>query len=88
MLAASKRFKSMEPFIMRPPFDFADDRMFDHVGEEFIFVLSGSMEVEFPSQRVTLKAGDALYFESHVPHRSRSLGRKHAEALVIVTPGD
>lgn len=85
MLAAGKRLKSMEPFVMRPPFEFQNGRLFDHVGEEFIFVLSGAMEVEFPNRRIKLKAGDALYFESHLPHRSRSLGRKPAEALVVVT---
>jgi transcriptional regulator with XRE-family HTH domain len=88
MLAATKQFKSMEPFVMRPPFEFQDGRMFDHVGEEFIFILSGSMEVEFPSHRVKLNAGDALYFESHLPHRSRSLGKTQAEALVVVTDRD
>jgi transcriptional regulator with XRE-family HTH domain len=85
MLAAGKQLKSMEPFVMRPPFEFQNGRLFDHVGEEFIFVLSGAMEVEFPNRRITLEAGDALYFESHLPHRSRSLGRKPAEALVVVT---
>ena len=85
MLAAGKQLKSMEPFVMRPPFEFQNGRLFDHVGEEFIFVLSGAMEVEFPNCRIKLNAGDALYFESHLPHRSRSLGRKPAEALVVVT---
>lgn len=85
MLAAAKPFKSMEPFIMRPPFVFQTDRRFQHVGEEFIFVLSGRMEVEFPDHTVRLEAGDAVYFDSHMPHRSRSLGEEPAEALVVVT---
>lgn len=85
MLAAPKRRKSMEPFVMRPPFEFQNDRLFDHVGEEFILVLSGAIEVEFPNRRVKLKAGDTLYFDSHLPHRSRSLGKTLAEALVVVT---
>lgn len=84
MVAAPKRFKTMEPFIMRPPLKFQGDRFFEHVGEEFIFVLSGAMEVQFSNRRITLKAGDAIYFDSHLPHRSRSLGRKPAEALVVV----
>jgi transcriptional regulator with XRE-family HTH domain len=83
-IAAAMPFKSMEPFIMRPPLEFQDDRMFRHVGEEFIFVLEGAMEIEFAKQRVTLRAGDAIYFDSHLPHRSRSLGGKPAEALVVV----
>jgi transcriptional regulator with XRE-family HTH domain len=85
VLAGSKRFKSMEPFIMRPPFDFENGRFFEHVGEEFIFVLSGAIEVQFVNRRIALKAGDAIYFDSHLPHRTRSIGRRPAEALVVIT---
>ena len=42
----------------------------DHVGEEFIFVLSGTIHFELPNRQVVLKAGDALYFDCHFPHRS------------------
>lgn len=85
VLAGSKRFKSIEPFIMRPPLEFENSHLFEHVGEEFIFVLSGAIEVQFVNRRVALKAGDAIYFDSYLPHRTRSVGRKPAEALVIIT---
>ena len=84
MLAAAKRFKAMEPFIMRPPSEFQGEHFFEHIGEEFILVLSGAMEIEFSNQRVTLEKGDAVYFDSLLPHRSRSLGEEATEALVIV----
>jgi transcriptional regulator with XRE-family HTH domain len=85
MRAGSGYNYEMQPFVMRPPFEFQNDRLFDHVGEEFILVLSGAIEVEFPNRRVKLKARDSLYFDSHLPHRSRSLGQALAEALVVVT---
>lgn len=85
MLASSKRFKGMEPYIMKPPLKFQDKRLFEHVGEEFMFVLSGSVEVELSGEGIRLNAGDALYFDSHFPHRSRSLGGKYAEVLVVLT---
>jgi transcriptional regulator with XRE-family HTH domain len=85
LLAGSKRFKGMEPYIMKPPLRFQDKRVFEHVGEEFMFVLSGSVEVELSGKPIRLNAGDALYFDSHFPHRSRSLGGKYAEVLVVVT---
>lgn len=84
MLAGSKQFKGMEPYIMKPPLQFQDRRVFEHVGEEFMFVLSGSIEVELAGELIRLNAGDALYFDSHAPHRSRSLGGKYAEVLVVV----
>jgi transcriptional regulator with XRE-family HTH domain len=85
MLAAAKSFKMMEPYIMRPPLEFQDERRFEHAGQEFLFVLSGSLELEFAGRPIRLSAGDAVYFDSNIPHRSRSLKGRVAEALVIVT---
>lgn len=85
MVAGPKRFKRMEPYIMKPPLQFQEKRLFEHVGEEFMFVLSGSIEVEIAGQSHKLRPGDALYFDSHLPHRSRSLGGRYAEVLVVVT---
>lgn len=84
MLAPGKQFKTMEPFIMRPPLTFQDDRRFNHSGQEIIFVLSGQMEIEFGGVHHKLSKGDCAYFDAHVPHRSRSLNGKIAEALVVV----
>ncbi len=85
MIADSKRYKRMEPYIMRPPFQFRDKRLFEHVGEELMFVLSGNVEVEVSGKFFRLDEGDTLYFDSHLPHRSRSLGKKYAEVLIVVT---
>ncbi len=85
LLAGPKRFKRMDPYIMKPPLTFQNDRLFEHVGEEFMFVLSGRVEVTLPGRQIVLARGDALYFDSHLPHRSRSLGKKNAEVLVVIT---
>ncbi|HYL50142.1 MAG TPA: cupin domain-containing protein [Stellaceae bacterium] len=84
LVAAAKRFKRMEPYIMRPPLRFQDERLFEHVGEEFMFVLAGRIEVTLAGRTIVLRPGDALYFDSHLPHRTRSLGRKNAEVLVVI----
>jgi transcriptional regulator with XRE-family HTH domain len=85
MIAGSKRYRRMEPYIMKPPLVFQDKRLFEHVGEELMFVLAGCVEVELSGRSIRLNSGDALYFDSHLPHRSRSVGRKYAEVLVVVT---
>ena len=71
---------------MRPPLAFQDKRRFEHTGQEFLFVLSGSVEIEFASKTFRLEAGDAVYFDSNIPHRTRSLEGRIAEALVVITP--
>ncbi len=84
-IAGGKRFKSMEPYIMRPPFEFQDDKLFEHSGQELMFVLAGRLQVQFGARVIDLMAGDAVYFDAQVPHRSRSFGTKLAEVLVVLT---
>jgi mannose-6-phosphate isomerase-like protein (cupin superfamily) len=85
MIAAGKRFRTMEPFVMYPPTEFHHNRMFQHPGQELIFVLSGTVEVQFADRHVLLNKDDSVYFDAHVPHRSRSVGKAPAQALVVVT---
>lgn len=83
-IAGPKPFKSMEPFVMRPPLAFQDNRMFRHSGEELMYVLAGTLEVQFTRRRFTLRAGDSIYFDAQLSHRSRSIGEHVAEVLVVV----
>ena len=75
-----------EAFVMQPPANGAGVRdTFEHAGEEMIFVLKGRLELSLPNHKVTLGAGDCIVFDGHLPHRSVSVGKQQAEALVIVT---
>ena len=58
--------------------DFAD--YIRHSGEEFVFVLSGELELRFENGHAyRLGAGDSLYFDSAVGHVYLSLGDTDAE---------
>jgi mannose-6-phosphate isomerase-like protein (cupin superfamily) len=70
---------------MYPPTEFQGNRMFQHPGQELIFVLSGTVEVQFADRRFLLNKDDSVYFDAHVPHRSRSVSVAPAQALVVVT---
>ncbi len=52
-----------------------------HAGEELIFVLSGSMEVDVGEQSVRLGAGDSIHFRSDRDHRWRNPTKKSTKAL-------
>lgn len=85
-IATERVDKAMQPFVMVPPFTLAQDQpMASHAGEELIFVVSGEMEVLFDDRTVRMRAGDSLYFNASIPHRSRSIGKTLAQALVIVS---
>lgn len=54
-----------------------------HSGEEFVYVLSGALELRFETGKsFKLAPGDSLYFDSSVGHVYLSLGEEDAQALV------
>jgi transcriptional regulator with XRE-family HTH domain len=82
-LALKRVHKRMDPFIFTFPPDIDKHVFFEHRGEEFLFVLSGTVEFQVGDERFTLRKGDSIYFDSSVPHRGRSVGRE-AKALVVI----
>ena len=55
-----------------------------HEGEEFIFVLEGTLEFRSDERTEVLEAGDAIYFESDINHSFRALGEKPATAIGVI----
>jgi len=85
-LASEKGGRHMEPFIVdiEPS---AEQQKSTHEGEEFIYIISGSLALEYGSQKEVLNAGDSVYYDSIVPHRVISADGKPVKILaVIYTP--
>ena len=62
-------------------------RMHEHAGIELLYVLSGKLEVCAGEETHELAEGDAIYFDSSVPHGYRRAGAKRTSALVVtLTP--
>lgn len=61
-------------------------RIHQHPGEEFIYVMDGRLVVTVGDAAHTLDAGDAMYFESAVPHAYQAEGRTAARAIVVTSP--
>jgi transcriptional regulator with XRE-family HTH domain len=57
-----------------------------HESTECLVVLTGEVVVEVADEQHVLLAGDALTFDSRLPHRFRNESREVAEYLVAVTP--
>lgn len=75
----------MEPFIIdvAPGMEERSGRS-SHEGEEFLYVLSGSLEIEYGREVHVLWPGDSIYFESIVPHVVRTHGAMPARILAVV----
>jgi transcriptional regulator with XRE-family HTH domain len=81
-LAHTKPGKSMEPYIIEPAFE--EKAIFQHEGEELLYVLEGKHEFTYDGKKYIMNEGDCVYFDSGVPHTGRSLGRKQARLLAVM----
>ncbi len=84
-LAYSMPDKQMEPFIVEiEPRSEEELAFYNHRGEEFLYVLSGSMEFRGADRIIKLGPGDSLYFDSEILHAVRGLGGKKVRALAVI----
>ncbi len=81
-LAFDKRGKNMEPFIIEPSFE--EEAVFQHEGEEFMYVLEGKHELIYNGKPYIMGEGDCVYFDASEPHTGRSLGKKKARLLAVM----
>jgi len=88
-LSSLKTRHLIEPFIIRYPVIGKEPiKLFDHFGEEFLFVLKGKMDLVYGKEKIRLKAGDAIHFDPSTPHRGQNAGKEESECLVIVIDED
>jgi quercetin dioxygenase-like cupin family protein len=60
---------------------------YHHEGEEFVYVLSGKIEIAVGEHVNTLESGESLHFNSGIPHTLKSVSDETAELIVaIYTP--
>jgi len=83
-IAPTKKRKKMEPFIITLPSKSKEGDLFDHEGEELLYVLEGKTNFFYGDKKYLLRAGDCIYFDSSIPHRGECVGKKPAKALVVI----
>jgi len=77
--------KLMSPFLVEiPPDEGAAAPTSQHEGEEFMFVLSGQLEVRVGDEVHRLSPGDSIYFDSRVEHSLRAVEGRIVRLVVCV----
>jgi transcriptional regulator with XRE-family HTH domain len=84
-LAGDKSGRHMEPFIIDiKPADSNDYMLSSHEGEEFIYVLEGSIEINYGKDIYCLNQGDSIYYDSIVNHNVHAAENCDAKILAVV----
>ncbi len=87
-LAYNKAGRHMEPFVIDVHPTVSEDCMFSiHEGEEFIYVLTGKIQISYGPDVYILSPGDSIYYDSTTPHEVRAAGEENGQIIaVIYTP--
>jgi quercetin dioxygenase-like cupin family protein len=85
-LAFTFRDKKGEPFLVtiEPGAAASEPEKHSHKGQEFNYVLFGSIKIYFEDEIYELTEGDSVYFDSAIPHAMRAVGDQSAMFLAIV----
>ncbi len=79
----------MQPFILALPKQVKRNVLFQHKGEEMLFVLEGTMQFLHGENEYLVEEGDCIYFDASIPHYGKCYGNKDARCLMVIyTPGD
>jgi quercetin dioxygenase-like cupin family protein/DNA-binding XRE family transcriptional regulator len=82
-LAPDKANRLMEPFVVTlVPTE--TEEFSTHAGQEFLYVLEGKIKVQVRDLVDSLKAGDAVYYDSNQPHLVRCAGTTPAKVLAVL----
>jgi len=85
-LASNFLHKKAEPFLVtvQPEPEGAPDHLNSHPGQEFNYVLEGTLRVVIGSHELVLNQGDSLFFDSGVPHGMKALDGVPARFLAVI----
>lgn len=87
-LGAGKAGRKMEPFLVRlKPLLDRNVSKNTHEGEEFLYVLSGKVEIFLDKYSDVLSEGDCIYYNSTIPHHVHSTEEREALILAVIYQG-
>ena len=76
--------KFMEPFILTLPLHPKENALFQHKGEEMLFVLEGTMKFFHGEEEYIVEEGDCVYFDAGIPHYGVCEGNREVKCLMVI----
>jgi len=76
--------REMEPMVVTLDPDGKIPELVHHEGQEFNYVIDGSIIVTIGSREFKLDRGDSIYFDPRLPHGQRAADGKTAKFLTVI----
>ncbi|RQS72547.1 cupin domain-containing protein [Burkholderia sp. Bp8963] len=78
--------RKLEAILVRMPAGQPPSEVTTHAGEEFLYVMRGSVALTLEASTFTLNAGDTAHYESTMPHAWRNTADEEAVIVWVGTP--
>jgi len=75
----------MEPFLLAFDPNVAAGVPITHDGQEFVYIVEGTIELFYDGRNYRLEQGDSAYLDSSLPHTFHGLGDRVAKMLAVVS---
>lgn len=85
-LVTDAQRNALEPILVTLPTGEETEPDDPHEGEEFGYVLAGSVALLLGERRYKVKKGDSFYFRPNSDHRLINVGKSEAKVLWVSTP--
>jgi transcriptional regulator with XRE-family HTH domain len=76
----------MEPILLELDVNGSSKEDYPHEGEEFGYVISGTIVVHIGNEKYRAKKGESFYFKAHANHHIENVGKTIAKILWVSTP--
>ena len=86
-LSNAGRAATMHPIRVTVPAGREGKEMYQHDGEEWLYILSGTLRLALADETLVLHPGDAAHFDARIPHRLTAEGGHDAELILVACAG-
>ena len=84
-LAQNFIHRKAEPFLVTvEPDDNKEIHFNSHPGQEFDYIIEGTLKIVYDGKEMVLEEGDSLYFDALKPHGMKALGGREVKFLAII----
>ena len=74
---------NLRPLRILVPAERAGETLYQHEGEQWLYVLSGRLCLELLDEEIVLGPGDAAHFDADSPHKLKALDGQDAEVILV-----
>jgi transcriptional regulator with XRE-family HTH domain len=74
---------NLQPLKILVPAERGEGELYQHEGEQWLYVLNGRLSLKIAEEELFLEPGDAAHFDADKPHRLTALDGRDAELILV-----